>query len=73
MSAQEVKCIAPEIVTIAPFDTEFNKDGSKISKSGKNYLTVSYNKVVPILVEAIKEQQTQIEELKQLVNQLIKK
>lgn len=73
LSAQEVEAIAPEIVTLAPFDTNFNEDGTKTSKSGENYLTVDYGKLVPILVEAIKEQQTQIEELKELVNKLINK
>jgi hypothetical protein len=68
LSAQEVKAIAPEIVTLAPFDTNFNEYGTKTSKSGENYLTVDYGKLVPILVEAIKEQQTQIEELKKSIN-----
>ena len=33
----------------------------KGSKSGKNYLTIDYDKLVPLLVEAIKEQQTIID------------
>jgi hypothetical protein len=73
LSAQEVQKEFPEIVSLAPFDTDYNEYGKKISKSGENYLTVNYSKLVPALVEAIKEQQSQIEELKELVNKLINK
>jgi hypothetical protein len=72
LSAQEVQKIAPEIVTLAPFDMETLEDGEIVSKSGENYLTLNYAKLVPILVEAIKEQQSQIEELKAIVNGLTK-
>ena len=33
-------------------------------KSGENYLTIDYSKLVPVLVEAIKELKAEIEELK---------
>jgi len=58
--AQEVQSVLPEAVKLAPFDN----DGQDTSISGCNYLTVQYEKLVPLLVEAIKEQQCQIEELK---------
>ncbi|CAA9199032.1 tail fiber domain-containing protein [Flavobacterium collinsii] len=61
LSAQEVKEILPEVVTMAPFDREITENGTEISKSGENYLTVNYAKIVPLLVEAIKEQQSQID------------
>jgi hypothetical protein len=64
LSAQEIQKIAPEIVKLAPFDMETDEEGNITSKSGENYLTVNYAKLVPILVEAIKDQQKQIEELK---------
>jgi hypothetical protein len=54
-----VKPFAPEVVSPAPFDIDI--DGG--SKSGENYLTVSYEKLIPILVEAIKEQQEQLKVL----------
>jgi hypothetical protein len=59
--AQEINEILPEIVSIAPFDRENSEGGSK---SGENYLTIQYEKVVPLLVECIKELKFEIEELK---------
>ena len=53
VSAQQVQRILPEAVHIAPFDA----DGEK-SKSGQNYLTVQYDKLVPLLIEAIKEERS---------------
>ena len=52
--AQEIIKIYPEIVTLAPFDT-IKKDGDIESKSGENYLTLKYERLVPILLQAIKE------------------
>ncbi len=68
LSAQEVQKIAPELVTLAAFDVAFDENGNEYSKSGENYLTIKYDRLVPILVEAIKEQQKQIEELKAKLN-----
>ena len=55
LSAQDVQKVLPELVNIAPFDLARDKYGNKISKSGENYLTVSYERLAPIFVEAIKE------------------
>jgi trimeric autotransporter adhesin len=57
--AQEIQRVMPELVRQAPFDIA--DDGS--SKSGENYLTVQYDRLVPLLVQAIKEQQKQILQL----------
>jgi len=54
--AQQIESFAPEIIKPAPFDID--KNGN--SKSGENYLTVQYEKIIPILVQAIKEQQERI-------------
>lgn len=70
LSAQDVQAIMPEVVSLAPFDMETTETGEIVSKSGENYLTVNYAKLVPLLVEAIKEQQAQIEELKTTINGL---
>jgi hypothetical protein len=61
LSAQEVQSVFPDIIHQAPFDMENAKGGSK---SGENYLTLDYSKLVPVLVEAIKELKAEIEELK---------
>lgn len=50
VSAQEVQAILPEIVTGAPVD--------------ERYLTVYYDKLVPLLIEAIKELSAQVEALR---------
>jgi hypothetical protein len=55
LSAQDVQKILPELISLAPFDLEKDKDGKKVSKSGDNYLTMSYERLIPVLVEAIKE------------------
>jgi hypothetical protein len=39
-------------------------------KDGKRMQSVDYSMLVPILIQAIQEQQTQIEELKQLINKI---
>ena len=58
--AQEIQEVLPEAVKLAPFDN----DTTGNSISGENYLTVQYEKIVPLLIEAIKDQQKQIDELK---------
>jgi hypothetical protein len=55
LSAQEVQRVLPEIVKIAPFDSVRNTDGVIVSKSGENYLTMSYERLTPVFVEALKE------------------
>jgi hypothetical protein len=67
--AQDVQAVTPQAVKPAPFDA----DGEGGSKSGDNYLTVQYEKLVPLLIESIKEQQEQINSLKERINSLEKK
>jgi len=67
--AQDVEKVLPEAVAPAPFDKDSNGNG----KSGEDYLTVRYEKLTPLLIEAIKEQQNQIDELKEMVKKLLDK
>jgi len=50
VSAQEVFVVVPEAIAPAPIDPQF--------------MSVKYDKLIPLLIEAIKEQQKQIDELK---------
>jgi hypothetical protein len=68
LSAQEVQKVCPELVQPAPFDIE--ADGTSIS--GEHYLTVKYDRLIPVLVEAIKEQQTEMDEMKSEIAELKK-
>ena len=54
--AQEVQSVMPEIIKPAAFDIKL--------KTGENYLTIQYEKIVPLLVECIKELKKEIDELK---------
>ena len=58
--AQDVEKVQQEAVELAPFDN----DSDDNSISGENYLTVQYEKLVPLLIESIKELKKEIEELK---------
>ena len=62
--SQKVGVIAQEVLEVLPQVVQEQADGT---------LGVSYGNITAVLIEAIKEQQTQIEELKELVNKLINK
>ena len=64
VSAQSVEKVMPEVVHLAPFDYETAEDGTISSKSGEEYKTVDYARLVPLLIESIKELKSEIDELK---------
>lgn len=68
LSAQAVREVLPEVVSLAPFDVD--KLDSTKSKSGENYLTVNYEKLVPLLIEGIKELKAENDNLKQRIQLL---
>jgi Chaperone of endosialidase len=63
-TTEQIGFIAQEIEKVLPQLVRTNKDG---------YKSVAYSHVVPVLVEAIKEQQQQIDELKKAIEELQKK
>jgi len=71
LSAQDVQNVIPEIVKLAPFDS-YKKDGKVASKSGENYLTICYERLSAVFVEAIKELRIENNELKKEIK-LLKK
>jgi hypothetical protein len=79
--AQEIQAVLPQAVKPAPFDQWFPDPSGDYeqeyldqmmgtSRSGENYLTVQLDKIVPLLIEGIKEQQNQIEELREQIELL---
>jgi hypothetical protein len=64
ISAQDVQKILPELIHIAPVDISYDAENNVISKTGSNYLTVNYEKIIPLLIESIKELSKNINELK---------
>jgi len=71
LSAQDVQRVIPELVKIAPFDS--TKINDKItSKSGEEYLTICYERLGAVFVEAIKELRKENKSLKDEIS-IIKK
>lgn len=64
VKAQQIQKVIPDAVELAPFD----RDDTGGSKSGEYYLTVNYPRIIPLLIEAIKAQQVQIDELQAKLN-----
>jgi hypothetical protein len=61
--AADVEAILPEAVKPAPFDIMLFEN-NVISRSGEDYKTVQYEKLVPLLIEAIKELNNEVKKLK---------
>jgi hypothetical protein len=65
--AHEIEAVLPEAVQMAPFDRDYIDEDTYVSKSGENYKTVQYEKIVPLLIEAIKELSAKVEELEKRI------
>lgn len=65
--AQDVNSVLPEIIALAPFDTDLK---TQKSITGQNYLTVHYEKLTPLLIEAIKELSNKVADIEQQLNQI---
>jgi len=64
--AQQVQKVLPQIVKPAPFDM----DGNNSSVSGENYLTVQYEKLIPLLIESIKQLNDKVNTLEAEISEL---
>ena len=62
--AGDVQKVLPEAVKPAPFDIIRIDENTEVSRSGENYQTVQYEKLVPLLIEAIKELNKEVQQLK---------
>ena len=72
ISAQQIQKVLPEVVRRAPFDSD-TIAGIEKSKSGQDYLTVQYERIVPLLIEALKEESKAREALEQRIKILEQK
>jgi hypothetical protein len=71
LSAQEVQAVLPEAVSLAPFDRIADEvTNDSVSKSGEDYLTVDYSRLVPLLIESIKELKAELDDAKARIIQL---
>lgn len=61
--AGEVQKDFPELTPLAPFDFETLEDGSIVSKSGENYRTMTYERVVAVQAAAITALTRRLEKL----------
>lgn len=69
--AQEIEKTLPGLINAAHSPARVNKDGKEISEA-VSFTAVNYTPLIPILTQAIKEQQQQINELKELVQAMNK-
>ena len=68
MSAQEVKSFFPEVVCPSPCDVvEDAQSGETSSRTGLNILTIRYERLVPVLFQAIRELNEKIDCLEKRV------
>lgn len=63
LKAGQVEKVQPFAVHLAPFDTEVLEDGTVVSKSGQNYKTVQYERLVPLLVQAFTDEHNANQEM----------
>lgn len=64
VNAEDVNKCFPELVSLTGFDKSYLEDGTIVSKSGSNYLSVSYERFIPILIECVKELKNELNALK---------
>ena len=66
--AQEIQKVIPQAVAPAPFDVDV-VEGIEVSRSGENYLTVLPDKIIPVLIQAIKQLDERLTAIEDKLNQ----
>ncbi len=67
--SQEVKDLLPELTTPIVFPAKLDNDGKELSKK-EEYLGLNYNGFIAIMVDALKQQQTTIENQQKQIDEL---
>ena len=71
LMAQDVQNVFPDLVSEAPAPADNpSLDGSKTTPSTKNFKSVNYTGLIPVLIKAMQQQQDQINQLKNQVGKL---
>ena len=63
MIAQEVEAVIPQAIDTAPFDNSYK------GTDREKYKTIKYDRLIPLLVECVNEQQKQIDNLTNQIKQ----
>ena len=66
LSAQEVQSMFPELVCLAPCDNKNDK-----SRTGENFITIRYERFIPVVIQCIQEMYEEIKTVRLLCNNLI--
>jgi hypothetical protein len=68
---EEIGLIAQEVQSILPDAVQINKSANKVKTDGNQeeseYLTINWNKITPLLVQALNDTTRELNELKQLL------
>lgn len=68
---EEIGLIAQEVQAVLPDAVEVNKTANKVNEDGSedeaDYLTINWNKITPLLVQALNDTTKELNELKQLL------
>jgi hypothetical protein len=74
LSAQEIGWMFPEVVNLAPCDVVYNAvTHEQESRTGLNLLTIQYERLVPVIIQALQELKVEVQEMKKELTSIIQK
>ena len=74
LSAQEIDSMFPEVVNLAPCDVVYNSvTHEQESRTGLNLLTIQYERLVPVIIQALQELKVEVEEIKKELTSITQK